>query len=96
MGGAFLVSEQRPGQQMQIEALTLRQGEGLIFANPFRPVEGDQGAYRAAVKHGVSRVRSGVRFTLGIFFHDAQSLRANSMLRLPINCPSWLGEPHHE
>ncbi len=71
-GGEFLVSEQRPRQQTQIEALTLKQGEGLIFANQFRPVEDNKVASRAVVKHGVSRVKSGVRFTLGIIFHDAQ------------------------
>lgn len=71
-GGEFIVSEQRPRQQTRVEAITLKQGEGLIFANQFRPVEGKQGFYRAVVKHGVSRIRSGERFTLGIIFHDAQ------------------------
>jgi hypothetical protein len=70
-GGEFIVSEQRPRQQTRVEALTLQRGEGLIFANRFRPVAGTRGWYRATVKHGVSRVRSGERFTLGVIFHDA-------------------------
>jgi hypothetical protein len=71
-GGEFIVSEQRPRQQTRVEAITLAQGEGLIFANQFRPVEGSRGFYRAVVKHGVSKIRSGERTTLGIIFHDAQ------------------------
>ena len=71
-GGEFIVSEQRPRQQTRAEAITLRRGEGLIFANQFRPVEGSRGCYRAVVKHGVSTVRWGERLTLGIIFHDAQ------------------------
>lgn len=70
-GGEFILSEQRPRQQTRVEALTLRQGEGLIFANQFRPIEGVRGPYRASIKHGVSRIRRGERFTLGIIFHDA-------------------------
>lgn len=71
-GGEFILSEQRPRQQTRVEAITLAQGDGLIFANHFRPVEGARGFYRAAVKHGVSRIRSGERFTLGVIFHDAK------------------------
>jgi hypothetical protein len=71
-GGEFILSEQRPRQQTRVEALTLRQGEGLIFANQFRPIEGARGYYRATVKHGVSRIREGERFTLGVIFHDAR------------------------
>jgi len=70
-GGEFIISEQRPRQQTRVEALSLRRGEGLIFANRYRPVEGTRGWYRATVKHGVSRVRTGERFTLGVIFHDA-------------------------
>lgn len=70
-GGEFIISEQRPRQQTRVEALSLRRGEGLIFANRYRPVEGTRGWYRATVKHGVSRLRDGERFTLGVIFHDA-------------------------
>lgn len=71
-GGEFILCEQRPRQQTRVEAIALSQGEGLIFANQFRPIEGPRGTYRAVIKHGVSRVRSGERTTLGIIFHDAQ------------------------
>jgi len=71
-GGEFVLHEHRPRQQSRVEAIALRRGEGLVFPNRFRPIEGARGHYRAAVKHGVSRVRSGERFTLGVIFHDAE------------------------
>ena len=71
-GGEFLIGEQRPRQQTRVEALTLCRGEGLIFANQFRPIIGGRGAYRAVMKHGVSRVRHGERIALGVIFHDAE------------------------
>jgi len=70
-GGEFVLTEQRPRMQSRAEVVSLRQGEGVIFAVNQRPVKGDHGAYRVAMRHGVSRVRSGERFTLGIIFHDA-------------------------
>ncbi len=70
-GGEFLLVEQRPRMQSRGEAIALRQGEALIFPNQARPVQGKRGTYRVKVRHGVSRVRSGRRFTLGVIFHDA-------------------------
>jgi len=71
-GGEFLLVEQRPRAQSRGEAIALRQGEIILFPNAERPVEGARGSYRAAVRHGVSRVRAGKRSTLGIIFHDAE------------------------
>jgi hypothetical protein len=71
-GGEFLLVEQRPRAQSRGEAITPDQGELLVFATYQRPVRGARGYYRAAVRHGVSRVRSGFRHTLGVIFHDAR------------------------
>lgn len=71
-GGDFLLTEQRPRMQSRGEAIALERGEGLIFPNRERPVEGRRGHSAARVRHGVSRVESGERFTLGIIFHDAR------------------------
>jgi hypothetical protein len=71
-GGELLLAEQRPRMQLRAEAISLAQGEGLIFPCRDRPVEGSRGAYRVRVRHGVSRLHSGERFTLGIIFHDAE------------------------
>jgi len=71
-GGEFLLVEQRPRAQSLGEAILGEQGELLVFANRLRPVRGARGHYRANVRHGVSRVRSGRRYTLGIIFHDAR------------------------
>jgi len=71
-GGEFLLTEQRPRMQSRGEVVSLRQGEGVIFAVNQRPVMGKRGAYRVTMRHGVSRLKSGHRFTLGIIFHDAQ------------------------
>ena len=70
-GGEFVLTEQRPRMQSRAEVVPLRQGEGAIFAVNQRPQQGARGAYRVAMRHGVSRLRSGERFTLGVIFHDA-------------------------
>ena len=70
-GGEFLLVEQRPRAQSRGEVVPLTKGEGVIFAVHHRPVEGTRGPYRVTMRHGVSRVRTGRRFTLGIIFHDA-------------------------
>ncbi len=70
-GGEFLLLEQRPRQQSRGEAIALHAGEAIVFPTRERPVEGARGFYRAQVRHGVSRIRSGERNTLGIIFHDA-------------------------
>jgi uncharacterized protein len=70
-GGEFVLTEQRPRMQSRVEVVPLRQGEGVIFAVNERPVRGSRGVYRVAMRHGVSRIRSGQRFTMGIIFHDA-------------------------
>jgi hypothetical protein len=71
-GGEFLVVEQRPRAQSVGEAIAGGQGTALIFTTRTRPVRGGRGYYRANVRHGVSRVRRGRRYTLGIIFHDAR------------------------
>ena len=71
-GGEFMLTEQRPRQQSRGEVVSLTQGEGVIFAVNHRPVQGKRGVYRCAMRHGVSRLKSGRRFTLGIIFHDAR------------------------
>ena len=70
-GGEFVLTEQRPRMQSRAEVVTLRQGDAVIFAVHHRPLEGARGTYRVNLRHGVSRVRSGKRHTLGIIFHDA-------------------------
>ena len=70
-GGEFLLIEQRPRAQSRGEVVPLRQGEAVIFPVHHRPVEGTRGPYRVTMRHGVSRLRSGRRYTLGIIFHDA-------------------------
>lgn len=70
-GGEFVLTEQRPRMQSRVEVVSTGQGEGVIFAVNQRPVEGKRGTYRVALRHGVSPVRSGQRFTLGIIMHDA-------------------------
>lgn len=71
-GGEFVLTEQRPRMQSRAEVVALRQGEGVIFAVNQRPVQGSRGIYRVTMRHGVSRVRSGRRHTLGVIFHDAR------------------------
>ncbi|MEA2927925.1 MAG: uncharacterized protein QOG38_353 [Hyphomicrobiales bacterium] len=71
-GGEFVLTEQRPRMQSRAEVVPLRQGEGVIFPVHHRPVQGTRGIYRVNMRHGVSRLRSGKRHTLGIIFHDAK------------------------
>ncbi|MGA7231326.1 MAG: 2OG-Fe(II) oxygenase, partial [Xanthobacteraceae bacterium] len=70
-GGEFVLTEQRPRMQSRAEVVPLRQGEGVIFPVHHRPVRSARGIYRVNMRHGVSRLRSGSRHTLGIIFHDA-------------------------
>ncbi len=71
-GGEFVLTEQRPRMQSRAEVVPLRQGDGVAFAVHNRPVRGSKGNYRVNLRHGVSRVRSGERYTVGIIFHDAR------------------------
>jgi hypothetical protein len=70
-GGEFVLVEQKPRAQSRAEVMPLRQGEAVMFAVHHRPARGSRGVYRAAMRHGVSTVRDGNRFTLGVIFHDA-------------------------
>lgn len=71
-GGDFLLVEQRPRAQSRGEALAFEQGEALVFATSHRPVRGTRGWYRATLRHGVSTITRGSRYTLGVIFHDAK------------------------
>ena len=71
-GGEFVMTEQRPRMQSRAEVVPLEQGDAVIFAVHHRPVQGTRGVYRVNLRHGVSRVRSGHRHTLGVIFHDAK------------------------
>jgi hypothetical protein len=71
-GGEFVMTEQRPRMQSRAEVVSLRQGDGVVFAVQHRPVQGTRGVYRVTLRHGVSRIRSGRRHTVGIIFHDAE------------------------
>jgi hypothetical protein len=71
-GGEFVITEQRPRMQSRAEVVALEQGDAVIFAVHHRPVQGTRGVYRVNLRHGVSRVRSGSRHTLGVIFHDAR------------------------
>jgi hypothetical protein len=71
-GGEFVLTEQRPRMQSRAEVVPLRQGDGVAFAVHHRPVRGTKGSYRVNMRHGVSRIRSGHRHTVGIIFHDAK------------------------
>jgi uncharacterized protein len=71
-GGDFLLVEQRPRAQSKGESIATEQGEIVIFTTRYRPVEGARGYYRAAMRHGVSRLTRGERYTLGVIFHDAK------------------------
>jgi hypothetical protein len=70
-GGEFVMTEQRPRMQSRAEVAPLTLGSGIVFAVNERPVQGSNGVYRVKMRHGVSRLRSGSRFTLGVIFHDA-------------------------
>ncbi len=71
-GGEFVLTEQRPRMQSRAEVVPLRSGDGVVFAVHNRPVQGTRGMYRVNLRHGVSRLRSGHRHTVGIIFHDAK------------------------
>lgn len=71
-GGEFLLVEQRPRAQSRGEAISMDQGEGIIFTNRYRPIAGTRGHYRVNVRHGVSTLRAGERYSLGVIFHDAR------------------------
>jgi len=70
-GGELVLTEQRARMQSRPEVVPLNQGDGVVFAVHHRPVEGPRGVSRAVMRHGVSRLRSGERLTLGVIFHDA-------------------------
>lgn len=70
-GGEFVLTEQRPRMQSRVEVVPLAQGDAVVFAVHHRPVQGTKGVYRVNMRHGVSRLRSGRRHTLGVIFHDA-------------------------
>jgi hypothetical protein len=70
-GGEFVMTEQRPRMQSRAEVVPLAKGDAVVFAVRHRPVRGTRGTYRVNLRHGVSRVRTGRRHTLGIIFHDA-------------------------
>jgi uncharacterized protein len=71
-GGEFLLTEQRPRMQTRGEAVTLERGRFIVFPNRWRPVAGKRGDYRVNVRHGVSRLKSGQRYCLGIIFHNSK------------------------
>lgn len=71
-GGEFVMTEQRPRMQSRPMVVSMQKGDGVVFAVNHRPVQGKKGPYRVNLRHGVSRLRSGSRYTLGIIFHDAQ------------------------
>ena len=72
IGGEFVLTEQRPRMQSRVEVVPLRQGDAVAFAVHHRPVQGTRGTHRVNLRHGVSRIRSGRRHTLGIIFHDGE------------------------
>jgi hypothetical protein len=71
-GGEFVLTEQRPRMQSKVSVVPLAQGDAVVFAVAERPVAGTRGDYRVGMRHGVSVVRCGARFTLGVIFHDAE------------------------
>ena len=71
-GGEFILVEQQPRAQSKAEVIVADQGQAIIFTTRYRPVKGSRGYYRVNLRHGVSRVHSGIRYTLGIIFHDAK------------------------
>ena len=71
-GGEFAMTEQRPRMQSRVEVVPLSQGDAVFFAVHQRPVNGTRGVYRVNMRHGVSRLRSGIRHMLGVIFHDAR------------------------
>jgi uncharacterized protein len=71
-GGEFVITEQRPRMQSRAAMVPLRRGDAVVFAVHHRPVRGSRGSYRVMLRHGVSRLRTGTRHTIGIIFHDAR------------------------
>jgi hypothetical protein len=71
-GGEFVLVEQQPRAQSRVAVVQANQGQAVIFTTRYRPVRGTRGYYRVNLRHGVSRLHSGTRFTLGIIFHDAK------------------------
>jgi hypothetical protein len=71
-GGEFILVEQQPRAQSKAEVVRANQGQAIIFTTRYRPVKGTRGYYRVNLRHGVSRVHRGTRYTLGIIFHDAK------------------------
>jgi hypothetical protein len=71
-GGEFVLVEQRPREQLRAEIVVSAPGELVIFPTAHRPVAGRRGPLRVAVRHGASRVHRGVRYALGVIFHDAR------------------------
>lgn len=71
-GGEFVMTEQRPRMQSRPEVVPLGLGDAVVFAVSHRPVQGTRGTYRVNLRHGVSRLHGGQRFTLGVIFHDAK------------------------
>jgi hypothetical protein len=71
-GGEFVLTEQRPRMQSRPEVVPLAQGDAVAFAVHVRPMQGTRGFYRVNLRHGVSRIRSGHRHTVGVIFHDAK------------------------
>ena len=71
-GGEFVLVQNVPRAQSRAEVITAPQGHGIIFTTRYRPVKGARGTYRVSLRHGVSRIRSGTRYTLGIIYHDAK------------------------
>ena len=71
-GGEFVLTEQRPRMQSRVEVVPLKQGDAVVFAVNNRPMHGTRGVYRVKLRHGVSTLREGHRYTLGIIFHDAK------------------------
>src|SRR5262249_50289891 len=95
LGGEFVLTEQRPRMQSRVEVVPLLRGDGVIFPVRHRPVQGTRGTYRVNVRHGVSRVRSGSRLTLGIIFHDAErSLR--TLIAWGVSAPRAYPQPRRE
>ena len=71
-GGEFVVSEQKPRSQSRVEVIPLERGDAVVFASRYRPGQGKHGVHRLTMRHGVSRLRDGERYALGVVFHDAQ------------------------
>ncbi len=71
-GGEFVLTEQRPRMQSRVEVVPLKRGDAVAFPVQRRPIRGTRGVYRVTLRHGVSRIRSGHRHTVGVIFHDAK------------------------